>query len=328
MVSNMIQTPRVGMYAGSWPQNIGNAFFDLGAEAIIRTLMPNALITRTGGAVHWMFNNSSTSSKSYLGRGIRKVFPEFHTENGNSIEISSIGKFDLIVFAGMSMTTEFVRNNARSLIAANRNGAAILGLGTGASSYSKNETQVFAKFFNSLDNSAIVTRDRETYENFLPYLKNISSGIDSAFFLPEFFTPPELVIENFDMFVFDNIRLPKNLVADKKTLYAHHDMWGPLPKKYVSKKDTLVSDVPEDYLSLYANCHTVYSDRVHACVATLAYGNAAKLFTNSPRKSLFKEVGAEEIGNKIVTLNQESFGKWKAQHLQNVSLVIDSLFGK
>lgn len=315
------------MYAGSWPQNIGNAFFDLGAEAIIRELMPDAIITRTGGAVHWMFNNSSTRTKSILGRGIRKINPDFHTENGNSLEISSIGKFDLIVFAGMSMTTEFVRNNGRSLIDATRNGAAVLGLGTGSSSYSKNETLAFSDFFNSLENSAIVTRDLDTYENYAPHIKNISSGIDSAFFLPEYFTPPQLVLDEYDVFVFDNMKQPRNLLANESTLYAHHDMWGPLPRKYTSKKNTLVSDVPEDYLSLYANCRAVYSDRVHACVASLAYGNAAKLFTNSPRKALFKEVGVENIGNQLVCLDKEFFKQKKAAHLINVSEAINSLLG-
>lgn len=316
------------MYAGSWPQNIGNAFFDLGAEAIIREVLSDVLITRTGGAVHWMFNNSSARTRSFLGRGIRKVKPDFHLENGNSIEISSIGKFDLLVFAGMSMTTEFVRNNGRSLIDATRNGAAVLGLGAGASSYSKNETKNFAEFFNSLENSAIITRDMDTYENYAPYIKNITSGIDSAFFLPEYFSPPQLVLDNFDVFVFDNIKQPRSLLATKNTLYAHHDMWGPLPRRYTNKRNTLVSDVPEDYLSLYANCRAVYSDRVHACVASLAYGNAAKLFTSSPRKALFKEVGAETIGNQLVTLDQETFKRKKASHLVNVSAVINGLLGK
>jgi hypothetical protein len=274
-----------------------------------------------------MFNNSTTSTRALLGRGIRKIFPEFHTENGNSLEIASLGRFDLLIFAGMSMTTEFVRNNGRTILDANRNGASILGLGTGAASYSEKETLTFSKFFNSLENSAIITRDSDTYKNFSSFIPNIYPGIDSAFFLPDYFTPAELSIKNFDVFVFDNMKKPKELVDTETTIYTHHNMWGPLPRKYTRTPNTLVSDVPEDYLNIYANCNSVYSDRVHACVASLAYGNAAKLFTKSPRKALFREVGAEEIGEKLITLDQRKLQQIKYAHLQNVQTVVTKLIG-
>ena len=80
---------KIGMYAGSWPQNIGNAFFDFGAEAIIRQAFPNAELFRMGGAVHWMFNNSARTRFGLIGRAIRKFGPVHHPVNGNSIEIDA-----------------------------------------------------------------------------------------------------------------------------------------------------------------------------------------------------------------------------------------------
>jgi hypothetical protein len=59
---------------------------------------------------------------------------------------------------------------------------------------------------------------------------------------------------------------------------------------------TLMSDLPWDYLSLYARAHTTYSDRIHACIATLAFGNRAQLFgLDVPRLRMFERLGAGNI---------------------------------
>jgi hypothetical protein len=54
-------------------------------------------------------------------------------------------------------------------------------------------------------------------------------------------------------------------------------------------------DVPYSYLNIYANADLTISNRVHACVATTAYGNPAMLFTRSPRAYLLKRLGLDKI---------------------------------
>ncbi len=54
-------------------------------------------------------------------------------------------------------------------------------------------------------------------------------------------------------------------------------------------------DVPYSYLNIYANADLTISNRVHACVATTAYGNPAMLFTRSPRAYLLKRLGLDRI---------------------------------
>lgn len=39
----------------------------------------------------------------------------------------------------------------------------------------------------------------------------------------------------------------------------------------------------------------VYSDRVHACIPTLAFGNKARLFSNSPRIALFENAKIPDV---------------------------------
>lgn len=75
--------------------------------------------------------------------------------------------------------------------------------------------------------------------------------------------------------------------------------------KVFKRPNAMVSDEPYSYLALYAQSSGTFSDRVHACVATLAYGGDAMLFSHSPRGSLFKAVGAEDIRSGPVRLNMD-----------------------
>lgn len=314
------------MYAGSWPQNIGNAFFDFGAEAIIREAFPDAEIFRTGGAVHWMFNNSRKAKLGLIGRIFRRISPTHHHLNGNSIEIGQFADIDLLVFPGMSMCEEFAFHNGPTFLEASKNGVAVLGLGAGGSLYTKRDTEKFAEFFSQLPNAAVITRDDDSYNMFKDKIKNIQSGIDCAFFLPDYFKTPKLKIEKYNVLTFDSSPIPANLGSgNTKALYAHHDLWGPLSSKYTSKKGTLVSDVPEDYLTLYANCDTTYSDRVHACIASLAYGNHARLYSDTPRKALFNKVGIPTVSKEVVKLDQVLIEKLKKEQVEMTRIAVKSL---
>lgn len=69
-----------------------------------------------------------------------------------------------------------------------------------------------------------------------------------------------------------------------------------MTRKIYQHRNALVSDEPWTYLTLYANAELVLADRVHACVAALAYGRPAMLFNPSPRQALFARLGVEDIG--------------------------------
>ena len=148
----------------------------------------------------------------------------------------------------------------------------------------------------------LITRDTSTYDLLSNELPNVHKGIDCGFFLPWAFNPINLEIDDFVISTFDNSDEPEFL-SGLNTIRTHHDMWGPLSKRYTSSKRCMVSDIPQDYLNLYANAKTTYSDRVHACVAALSFGNRAQLYGKTPRSELFTEVGAQEISVKTVKLD-------------------------
>lgn len=304
---------RIGMYIGSWPQNIGNAFFDFGAWSIMKMAFPNAILYPTGGAVHWMFNASREHNQKKI---FRNPFNRF-SEQQNSFEIGEAAELDVLVFAGMSMCEEFVINNGKTFKEAASRGVAVLGLGAGAALYTDRESQIFSHFLNSLGKAAIITRDDDTYELFSGKISLLTSGIDTAFFLPDYFSPPRLALPPYDAVCFDgDEKVPPIEGLLEKVIHTHHDLWGYLPESYMQGKSTLVSDVPQDYLTIYSQAHATYSNRVHACLATLAYGNQAKLYSNTPRRSLFKKVGIESITEKVSSLNMPLLERLKTQQVE------------
>ena len=74
-------------------------------------------------------------------------------------------------------------------------------------------------------------------------------------------------------------------------------------KKIYSDKNSFAMDTPEGYLLAYANSKLTLSNRVHASVATLSYGNYAMYFSDSKRANLLNRLGLEEIYHKPVALD-------------------------
>lgn len=94
-----------------------------------------------------------------------------------------------------------------------------------------------------------------------------------------------------------------------------------LPAEYF-EQNTLISAFPEDYLSLYANTKITYSDRVHACVATMSFGNPAMLFSKTRRIHLFERIGAHTIGTEVTHPDVEIIRQEKLRQVKFLSEVL------
>ena len=104
--------------------------------------------------------------------------------------------------------------------------------------------------------------------------------------------------------LFDRRKLPEEFL-DLKIIRPEPRYFPHMTHKIYRQPNSLSSDEPWTYISLYSNSNLTLSDRVHACVATLVFGNPAMLFTPSPRSALFGRVGLEDISKKIVELDME-----------------------
>ena len=85
-----------------------------------------------------------------------------------------------------------------------------------------------------------------------------------------------------------------------------------------------MSDIPDDYLNLYANTYGVYSNRVHACIATLAFGNRAMHFSKSPRAYLFDRLGVKNIRKELVKLDPDMLLQEKESQLSFLKKIFEN----
>ena len=101
---------------------------------------------------------------------------------------------------------------------------------------------------------------------------------------------------------FDRRALPASVgefaVVRPDHRYNPHISW-----KIYRGPNGVVSDEPFTYCAVYAGAALTLSDRVHACVATLAYENPAMLFTDSPRAHLFDRIGLADIRRRPMALS-------------------------
>ncbi len=97
----------------------------------------------------------------------------------------------------------------------------------------------------------------------------------------------------------------------------HHTPWPDLYRSaYFKNENTLMSDLPSDYLSLYQQADYVYTDRIHACIATLAFGVKARLFgRHVPRLRMFERVALPHILTEISQLDQARHQQDKATQI-------------
>lgn len=100
----------------------------------------------------------------------------------------------------------------------------------------------------------------------------------------------------------DRRKLPASL-AGRMVMRPEHRFNPHMTYKIYQHPNAVASDEPWTYFNIYANADLVLADRVHACVAALAYGKPAMLFTPSPRQALFARVGAGEIRNRPVSVD-------------------------
>ena len=310
-------------YGACWPTNIGNAFIDYGSIYTIKTAVPEA--------------------KVYFASELPRWFFKFNRENmDKSIDLAELMEINFVVVSGMNLCDEFIETEGPILTRLSKQGVGIVFNGCGGATYKKTEVDNFKKFLEGINVRGFISRDEISYNNYKDCFPNSYNGIDCAFFLSEAFNPASLKIKDYVVYNFDSIEEPKIEEHNKKIIRAHHSCFRLFPttvtnreailtigarkpfikiikhnvtNRYFRHKDTLISDIPDDYLNLYANAYATYSDRIHACIATLSFGNLAKLYSTTHRASAFERVGAGEIKKKLVKLDQDKLNIEKEKQI-------------
>lgn len=312
--------PVILYYGGCWPTNIGNAFIDIGAQALLRHAVPEATVLIASEAPRWFFSNPKAQVRRTLMSKRRGPTPAAE----NALDIAEHVVCDLVVFSGMAMCDEFVRVNGPTIRALRRRGIPIFLMGTGGDHYTPEEKASFGAFLEDVQPVAFISRDRESFQTYRDFVSNSHGGIDCGFFVALGYDPPKLDLEPYVVMNFDTTTEPDIAVSGLRVIRTNHCCWGPVPEAVAAVEDMLVSDLPEDYLALYAQAACTYSDRVHACVATLAYGGKARLFHSTPRGGLFEAVGAEGIRSAPVTVAPDVLKEKRQQQIALVREIVQA----
>ena len=90
------------------------------------------------------------------------------------------------------------------------------------------------------------------------------------------------------------------------------------------RENCFVSDTPEGYLNLYRHGRLTISERVHACVPTIAFGNYAWLISDTKRSALFSRVGLEEITERPVRIQSDFLKQEKSNMLEFLASIFGS----
>ena len=248
-----------------------------------------------------------------------------------SVDLAELLCVDVVVVSGMNLCDEFIEVQGPVLRRLTERGTKIIFNGCGGFSYSSQEIAHFTAFLTEIKVSCFISRDETAFRAYKDCAAKAYNGIDCAFFLAEAFKPAQLRLDAYDVFTFDSMKAPV-IQTDKRIIRAHHAGDRSVMNNILTRNENndktktlrgfrsnaplvLASDIPDDYLHIYANAAAVYSDRVHACVAALAFGKPARLYSSSPRAVLFERLGAKDILNTVVRVDQQKLAFEKEQQL-------------
>ncbi|RGU59439.1 polysaccharide pyruvyl transferase family protein [Phocaeicola vulgatus] len=303
--------------------NIGNGFIDLGAEAALMKALPlnaelfkvssNANFAATMGQmfmlkenpiINWLWvHTMQRAAKKLHDRSYKTV------KTQNIFSMASMVKCDYFIIPGCVLTVPFFTIYGDLIKRKAEQGSKIIFLGASGNFYTEYEVKFVSEYLRKLRPYAIMTRDILAYKYYANFTKNSYNGIDNVFFVNLLNLPQ--IDTDLTPYVVLNIEEPKhyrikeelkNIFKEKNIVYSYHK---PFPYTKVSKlvkNGVIVSDNPMDYLLLYRNASEVYSDRVHACIPTLAFENKARLFSNSPRIALFENAKIPDVRERLVSI--------------------------
>lgn len=312
------------LWGGNGFRNMGDEFVDLGSKYMIE---------KSSG---YSVSHVSSVPKSFLTRG---YFPSMkHIDlliNGNItskkenlLDVRKHAKDEYIVTSGCVLTPGWLKKCLDNYDQYSEK--KIIFNGVGGGNYSSEEVREVKKILKDIKPYAIITRDEKAYKHYKKDAKYTHNGIDCAFFINDYFDSLlDLKMGDYITFCFDKTKnTPSSKKYNRKVIHTHHSansLTGLIKNIVYTKlytrrgfdqKSTLVSDLPTEYLSVYLHTEETHSDRVHACLPTLLFGNEARLYNDTERSLLFDRVGIKGIKERLVKLDIDRLNDLKDSHLE------------
>lgn len=317
---------KICLFTSVYFNNIGNGFIDLGAEQTIKTAATNefeiiklsqcanfaaslgkSFVLKENPIINWIWTHVMQKKAMKLHD---KTYKAVNTLNVFSM--ADLFKYEYMIIPGCVLTVPFFTIYGKLLEKKVSEGTKLIFLGASGNYYSEYEVQFVKDYLVKLCPYAIMTRDSEAYQHYGKIGEYNYNGIDNVFFVNRLDIPE--MSSSCGKYCVVNIEEPRNQKAKEEIInrlkkegkFVIESNHKPYPYSKVSKlskkPETMISDYPLDYLALYRNVDTVYSDRVHACIPTLAFGNKAVLYSDSPRKALFENVDVHPISGEVMKI--------------------------
>lgn len=344
---------KVAYCTGFWCTNIGNAFFSMGVEYVLKQLLGNENVT--------LVSDLQTYTTAY-GKRLYK--------HKNQLEYISDLDVDYVVLAGPVISKYFLNLWEDILIKLEKRNIRYIILSAGMMKMTKESQEECSQFFKNHPPYIFTSREQSAYDAFSQYCEKAYNGICFSFFAPDYYSPAPInrkyFAVNFDKiceplivrddsgkiestsfdfngerYLYKNTNLltkiayktdrfsdaliymasilpqkkRKNKIGDYDVIRTDHRFHPHFRSKIYGQGNSFCADLPYGYLNIYANSSLTLSDRIHACAVTLAYGNSAMLFTETNRVGLLERVGAGDISKKPVKLDMDKLNKEKENML-------------
>ena len=331
----------VALFTSVYFNNIGNGFLDLATEFELQEVLPEkANLIKISQCANFAASLGRlfaikeipivkwTWAHLVQNRNARKLHNSAYG-TVNTMEVMSPAStfhFDYLVIPGCVLTIHFFKIYMKFLENKVKQGCKLIFIGTSGNYYTDDEISYVSECLSKLHPYAIMTRDRKAFDLYNKYTEHSYNGIDNAFFVNRLDIPR--MQSDLDPYVVVNLELQNNedkknklvneLTREKKNIvYTDHCPY-PYTKiaKLVKQKNTVISDYPMDYLVLYRNVERVYTDRVHATITTLSFGNEVVLYSDSPRKALLDNANVQYEPGKVLSLNNKDLCELQNKQLE------------
>lgn len=242
---------------------------------------------------------------------------------------------DYIVISGPVLDVDFAFHFEPMLNMAQKSGKKILMLSVGGRKYDEAEILHCSEILKRYQPHIFISRDSDTFANYSNFAEHSYNGICFAFFAPDYFLgyettqpyyascfdfAPEPNLEEIVSSIssgnlralgkshgtkskFNKLKhiLQRNFpdcVNGNKVIRLNH---RPIrnPRYVFNRKNVISSFTSEVYLNVYKNSKLTITDRLHAAVVTLAFGNPAMLCLSSNRTKLLDRAGVGECVNNV-----------------------------
>lgn len=323
----------------TWKTNIGNGFIDKGAKAALEEAFPKANITEISGYSGYVQKNVEKGylagfqgEKVPLGTTLKKI-KEKKSKNLDFVSVGdliNLDTIDIAVLPGCVLYEHAFERYKTTLKRLKEEEIPLLILGGGGGNYTEDTKEYVTSFLKGFEKLGLITRDRDAYKTYQDSLDVVKDGIDNAFFISDWYNPPkaaeQFIVKNFDKTEEPQIKTEKDIIRTSHTPFGE-PYGSPINRifsdKYrVADQGFFISDSLKDYLFIYKNAETVYSDRVHACVPALVYGNKAQFIFETPRSGLFNRVGVE-WKNKPVSMDKNKITNIKNEQVSRIKDVVN-----